>query len=609
MNRQADRGPLPHWNLSSIYPSPDDEQFQADTEQLKTMLDEMDVFLDENHIARDGQFPAGAAQLAQVIAGYLDRMNAIVALYTTMAAYLNCIVNTNSYDSQAKSIRSAQEKLRVCLENQEVRFSGWLGRVGGQDTLFADALAQPGPAQEQAFFLRETAEQSRYLMSEAEESLAAELALSGSSAWNKLQRAVTSQIKVPFERDGRVEQLPMTVIQNLASAADEATRRRAYQAEIDAWAMWREPLAACLNGVKGAVGTLDRRRGRRDALHASLDQARIDRETLEALLDAMSESFPDFRRYLRAKARYLGKERLAWWDLQAPVGRSEQSYTFPETRDFLLAQFASFSPRLVELARRSFDEEWIDAEPRDGKVGGAHCVRIIRLEESRVLCNFDGTLSSVVTVAHELGHAYHNACQAGLPPLLRRNPMTLAETASIFNQTIITEALLAQSDEPQELLRILENSLGDATQVIVDIGSRFLFEREVFERRAEAELSADDLCAILHRCQLATYGDGLDPQTLHPYMWAWKPHYYYAGLSFYNYPYAFGLLFGLGLYHIYREQGRAFLPAYDGLLRSTGQATAAELAGRFGIDLRRPSFWRRGLEILAGQVDRYEGLI
>jgi len=230
------------------------------------------------------------------------------------------------------------------------------------------------------------------------------------------------------------------------------------------------------------------------------------------------------------------------------------------------------------------------------------------VDESRVLCNFDGSLDQASTVAHELGHAFHNECLVGKTMLQRITPMTLAETASIFCETIVTDAALTQAANHDEELAILETFLSGATQVIVDITSRFLFEKEIFERRTKSELAADDLCEIMLRCQKATYGDGLDGQSLHPYMWAWKPHYYRTDLAFYNYPYAFGLLFGLGLYAIYQERGRSFVPEYEALLASTGEGTAADLAVRFGIDLRKPEFWQNSLKLIEARIQRYQEL-
>jgi pepF/M3 family oligoendopeptidase len=596
---------LPHWDVSNVYPGLASAEFKQAMAQLKDQVADLDEYLSAQQIAGGGAVPTEPAELADAISGYLERMNAIVGLSTTLRFYIAAFVTTDSYNNVARRSMSELEPMIVHAERQEVLFRGWIGTVAEQADLLQAALALDGPAREHAFYVQESAEQSRYLMSEPEESLAAELSLSGIRAWSKLQGVVTSQLKVSFERNGQVEDLPITVLQNLRSDPDEEVRRRAYEAELVAWESVQEPLAACLNGVKGFVITLNKNRGRADALHQPLDQARIDRGTLEAMLGAIYDSFPAFRRYFQGKARLLGKERMAWWDLFAPVGKADKRYSYAEARGFILEQFGTFSDRLVAFTQRAFDRNWIDAEPRDGKGGGAFCMRLPGVEESRILCNFDGSLDQVTTLAHELGHAYHNECMVGKPPLLRRTPMTLAETASIFNQTIVTDALLAEVVDAQEELAILEGFLSDAAQVIVDIYSRYLFEKEVFERRVDAELSADEFCEIMIRAQKETYGKGLDSRYLNPYMWAWKSHYYRTDLSFYNFPYAFGLLFGLGLYAVYRERGDAFLAAYDNLLRSTGEAKAAELAARFGIDIRQRSFWEGSLRVIEERIERY----
>jgi len=596
---------LPRWDLSGIYPGLDSPEFEAGMASLTAQMDGLDTFLDAEGIRRGGGL-AEAASAGKKIEGYLTRMNEILRIYKTAEPFIYGYVTTDSFDVLAKRRLSELEMLGVRLATQEMRFKGWLGQAVGEEKRLEEAIRRSPAGQEHAFYLRETVEQSRYLMSEPEEALAAELVLSGGAAFEKLQGTITSQVAVDFEEGGETKTLPVTALQNIARYhPEEAVRRRAFEAEIRAWEGVREALAASLNGVKGHANTLDRRRGREDSLHSALEQARIDRETLEAMLGVMRESFPMFRRYFHAKARRLGKARLAWWDLFAPVGEGERKFTFEEAREFLLVQFGGFSDRLRGLADRAFESRWIDAEPRMGKRGGAFCMEVPGLEESRILANFDGSLDQLFTLAHELGHAFHNECQAGLSILNRRTPMTLAETASIFNESLMTEAALVGAADEQEELSILENFLLGASQIVVDIYSRFLFEKEVFERREKAELSADELCEIMARCQRETYGDGLDENHLHPYMWAWKPHYYSPGLPYYNFPYAFGLLFGLGLYAEYKRRGPAFVADYETLLRSTGLGTAAELAGRFGIDLHRPEFWRGSMKIIEDRLDRY----
>jgi pepF/M3 family oligoendopeptidase len=575
---------LPRWDLSNVYPGLESEEFKEAVSQLEAGLDELDGYLSVHGIERGGHMPVGGpAALATVLSGYLDRMNALLRTSDTLSSYVYSFFATDSYNTTARKLLSELEALEVRLERLEVLFRGWVGTASQEAELFQAALEVEGTAKEHTFYLKETARQSRYLMSTAEETLAAELSLSGSRAWERLQGVVSTQIRVPFEREGRVDELPITVLQNLRTDPDGAVRRRAYEAEMAAWERAREPLAACLNGVKGAVNTLNERRGRPDCLHRPLEQARINRETLEAMLGVMRDSFPAFRRYLRKKAELLGKDALPWWDLFAPMGRSERVFSWADARAFLLETFGSFSERLQALALRAFSERWIDAEPRDGKQGGAFCMDVLAVEESRVLCNFDGSLSQVTTLAHELGHAYHVECEAGRTPLQRRLPMTLAETASILVEMIVNDALLSRATDSGEELAIVEQFLIRAGQTVVDIYSRYLFEKEVFERRVKAELSADELCKMMLSAQQATYGDGLDGRYLNPYMWAWKPHYYHPELSFYNFPYAFGLLFSLGLYAIYQERGKSFLPEYDELLRRTGEGTSAKLAARFGI--------------------------
>jgi len=601
-------GTLPHWDLSNVYPGLESKRFSEAVADLGSQLDGLEGYLDEHQIARA---PAGSnrpdtAATRATIDSYLDRMNATLRLYYTLRVYVASFVTTDSYNTTAKRLLSELEMRGVRLQKMDVRFQAWIGSVAD---LLPAILEQAGPAKDHAFYLQELAEQSKYLMSDAEESLAAELSLSGENAWGKLQGTVCSQLTVTFERAGKTEKMPITALQNLSHDPDPDVRRRAYETELAAWAAAKEPLAAALNGVKGAVVTLNKRRGHPDAIHPTLLQSRIDRETLQAMLDAMQDSFPVFRSYLRAKAKRLGHAGgLPWWDLFAPVGKSERVYAWKETEAFVVTQFRTFGDRLANMAQRAFDHNWIDAESRDGKRGGAFCMSVPAVDESRVLCNFDGSLDQVSTVAHELGHAFHNECQIGKTELQTITPMTLAETASIFCQTIITDAALANASDPEEELSILEAFLIDATQIIVDITSRYLFEKEIFERRVKSELSADDFCEIMLRCQKATYGDGLDPQHLHPFMWAWKPHYYRGSLSFYNYPYAFGLLFGTGLYAIYKERGRSFVPEYEQLLASTGEGTAADLAARFGIDIRAKDFWRGSLRVIERYIRRYAEL-
>jgi pepF/M3 family oligoendopeptidase len=597
-------GMVPRWDLNNVYPGLDSMQFEAAVADAKAQLDEIDEYQKSHKVEKREGGPAQGSvdEIARVLADLVDKMNRIRRLYATLNAYVASFTTTDSFNKEARRIESELELLGVRLRKQEVDFRAW---VGGMSTQLSDLVAKPGILADHEFYLKEVHTQSQFLMSPAEEALAADLTLSGANAWTKFQNTTTSQLSVEFALDGKKQKLPMPALINLRTHPDGETRRRAYETEMDAWERSKEAYAAALNGVKGEVNTLDKRRGRQDALHASIDTARIDRQTLDALMEAMRDSFPTFRRYFQAKAKRLGKKQLPWWDVFAPMGKTDRVYTFEDARDFILEQFGTFSDDLHGLAQRAFDNRWIDAEMREGKSGGAFCMEAPGVDESRILANFNGSLEQLGTLAHELGHAYHNECLVGKTYLQAITPMTLAETASIMCETIVTEASLKLAKSKAEELAILENDLLGSSQVVVDITSRYLFEKEVFERRANAELSADDFCAIMEDAQRQTYGDGLDPQYLHKYMWTWKPHYYFAGFSFYNYPYAFGLLFGTGLYAIYQQRGKEFVKDYRNLLASTGLGDAATLAARFDINIREKKFWEDSLKVIGERVDRY----
>jgi pepF/M3 family oligoendopeptidase len=597
---------LPRWDTSNIYSSLEGDDYLAAREQLPPMLDEMESFFDARGIRRAAAVEQVDASLAATLAEALDRANALTRLWGTLHAFVYTFVSTDSYNALAARELSKLEIAGTRAQKLRVRLQGW---IGGLAARLPRLLAARPLLAAHAFFLHETARQSRYLMSEELENLAADLVLDSGVALGKLQGSVTSQLKVAVARggDGNIEELPITVVRNLCFDADAALRERAYHAEIKGWDSIRTTVAACLNGVKGTALSLARRRGRESVLAAALDDNHIDAQTLDAMLGSIRDALPMFRRYLRAKARKLGRERLRWWDIFAPLPGAQQTFTWAEARDFIVEKFGTFSPDLSRYAGAAFERRWIDAQPRDGKRGGAFCMEVLGVEESRILANFDGSFEQVSTLAHELGHGYHNHCQKGLEPLVRGAPMTLAETASIFCETLVAESTL-NAASPAEQVAILETQLCGATQVCLDISSRFQFESAVFERRGASELSADDFCDIMLRAQADTYAEAIEPSTYHRYMWLWKPHYYSYEHNFYNFPYAFGHLFALGLFAIFRRQGADFVPRYQELLRATCQDYAAPLAQRFGIDITRREFWRESLDIIEGQVRRFESL-
>jgi pepF/M3 family oligoendopeptidase len=587
--------------MSVVYPGLDSPEFAQDFAAIVQDIQQLASSFDTHHIEECPDLTVDS-EVIQTFETITNQLNTVLDHTRTLSVYISCFVNTNSHDNLAQARMSELQRSLVLLSQLSTRMTAWLGSLDVEALIAGSTLAQ-----EHAYALRKAKEQAAHLMSPAEESLAAELNVSSGSAWTRLHGNITSQLTLAVEVDGETQELPMSAVRNMAYDADRDVRRHAYEAELTGWKKVALPLAAAMNSIKNEVQVLAHRRHWQSALEASLFANSIDNQTLEAMLSAARASFPDFRRYLHAKARALGVPRLAWYDLFAPIGTENRTWDFDEAAAFIVEQFGTYSERLSGFAARAFAEHWIDAEPRPGKRDGAYCTGL-RGAESRVFANYKPVFGGVSTLAHELGHGYHNVNLAQRTPLQRSHPMTLAETASIFCETIIRHAALQKADE-QEQLAILEASLQGSCQIVVDITSRFLFEQRLFEKRQQRELSVDELNDLMLEAQRETYGDGLDEELLHPYMWAMKPHYYSTGRSFYNYPYMFGLLFGLGLYARYQQDPETFKRGYDDLLSSTGMADAATLAGRFGIDLRTEGFWRASLEIIRQDIDQFETLI
>src|SRR5215211_341223 len=592
---------LPRWDLSALFPGLDSPEFAEGFDRLLSGIDHLAQLFEVVGICAASTSSSETVPLAD-FERVLNALNDVAQRLESMGAYLYGCISTDSRNELAQARFSQFQERAVALDKLQTRFTAWVGTLPAEELIERSTLAA-----DHAFPLRQLHVAARHLMSEEAEALAAELSPSSGAAWAKLHDNLTSQISAKVELEGREQTLPMSAIRNLAMNPDRDLRHRAWRAELGAWEAHALPIAAALNGVKGQVLTIGARRNWEDPLDESLFWSGIDREILDAMVDEARAAFPDFRRYLRLKARLLGIAELAWYDLFAPVGDAGRAWTWPEAITFIEDQFGAYSDRLRGLARRAFADDWIDARPRPGKVGGAYCMWLLG-DESRILANYSPGYDGVATLAHELGHAYHNLNEAGLTPLQRRTPMILAETASTFCETLVKEAALVDA-QPGERIYILEQSVQGACQVVVDILSRFDFEQALFAGRKERELSVGELNRMMLAAQEATYGEALGKEERHPFMWAVKGHYYSPDLSYYNYPYLFGLLFGLGLYAIYRKEPDSFPDRYDALLASTGRASAADLAARFDIDLRDREFWRSSLAVIRDDIDRLEELV
>lgn len=602
---------LPRWDLSKIYPGFDSREYAGAKLRLARLSDEILAHLESCPAPKpEGERYPGEF-FAEWLFASLELEERAGALYETLSSYCYARYSTATRDPASLSELTAVEGAGLPLKRALVSFRDILAaRRAEVETLLEGPDSDPRIAP-YAFHVREELLLQARQMGPELEDLAADLSRSGGDAWGRLQEAISSNASALWN-EATGERKTLIELRNLAYESERSVREKAYRLELDAWKSVEIPMAAALNGVKGFAASVDRRRGWESELDKAVVRSRITRAALDALVDCLEESLPLWRRYLAAKARALGLERCAFYDLFAPV-RPEgapppRRYGFPEARDFIVEKFSAFDPAMGAFAARAFAEGWIDAEPREGKVGGAYCIDFPDARTARVLCNFDGSFSDLSTIAHELGHAWHHECVMDRPYVLTQYPMTLAETASIFAETVVFEEAM-KSARPDERLTLLEIHLSDACQVIVDILSRFYFERELFERREKAELSPEELSALMLDAQRRSYGEGLDPERLHPYMWAAKSHYYSADLPYYNFPYAFGQLFGSGLYARYRAEGPSFAELYRRLLSETGSRSAVDLTRSASFDIESAEFWRQGISVYEREVADFEALV
>lgn len=581
------------WSLKELYGSFESEEFLKEMEALDKCIN------DFKHWAEISLCDERDETLK--VEEYITKKTELYKYFVKLEDFAALTLSVEAKNEKAAMYSDILDQKLTELTEAEVGFQKWLGSL----EKFEYILSSSSLVKEYEFILRELRDKNKYLLTEKEEVIIAKLTNTGSNAWSKLQNLLSSTLLVGIEIDGEKRQLPLPVVRNLAYHKDAKVRKNAYEAELNAYRKIEDASAASLNGIKGEVITLSRQRGYESPLEQTLISSRLDRETLEAMLTAMKESFPAFRSFYLKKAEKLGhKHGLPFYDLFAPTGNADMRFTYDEARNFIVKNFSSFSIKLADFADNAFINGWIDAEPREGKRGGAFCSNIHPIGESRILSNFTGSFSDVATLAHELGHGYHGSCLMEESFLNTRYTMPIAETASIFCETIVKKAALKEASK-EEAYTILEGDISDAGQVIVDIYSRFLFESELFKRREKSSLSVKELKEIMLQAQKEAYGEGLDENYLHPYMWICKPHYYYAEQNFYNFPYAFGLLFSKGLYAEYLKRKESFVEDYDKLLAVTGKSKIADVTALMGIDIHSVDFWRNSLNIIKEDIEKF----
>ena len=570
------------WNLDDLYLG-FDERYQEDVKRLDALMDDYTSWINQKDV-----------DSITYIEGVLKKEEELTKLSRTLYSYASLRMSTDVTHQEAPVYLAKLSKISRKSTAEDVKFTRFLETVDLDDLASKSSLIH-----HYLYQLKLTQEEGTHLLSEKEELLYAKLRELSSQSWGQLQGITTANLPVHY----RDKEITLSEVRNLAYESDPTVRKDAYDAELKSFGLIEDTVSMALSNIKREVNLMNELKGYSSALERTLITSKMTKETLDAMIDAMRDFRGSFAAYLKAKAESLGhKNGLPFYDLFAPVGKLEKTYTYEEAQTIIKDAFYGYSKRLGDFAKKAFDHEWIDVEPKKGKRGGAFCSNQPQLKQSRILTNFTGSLSDVLTLAHELGHGYHGEVISENTPLHWSYPMPLAETASIFCETIVNNHLLKTITDPKERLSVLENSLQGDTQVIIDILSRFIFETHLFEK-ASGPVSKHVMKEMMLAAQKEAYLDGLDHDVLHPYMWLVKGHYYSAGLNFYNFPYAFGLLFGKGLYAQYLKNPEGFKKNYDELLLLTTKTSVEACAKSMNIDVTKKDFWIDSLNQVKKDID------
>jgi oligoendopeptidase F len=591
-----DKGEI--WDLSPYFPEFDGPEMRAfkvgldrDIERLTTSSSELRVFGKET----------------------LDQWEALIlvaedvyARLGHLSSYLGCLEAADAHNEAVSLSRAALVRQYATFEKFEIDVLGVFKRA--PKTVFEGFCERPNLG-EIAHYLKRLRERARTTMSRKEEALASDLNVDGLSAWGRLYDKVTGKLEFDFTaKNGLKERKPISQWRSLMSDPDRDIGRAAFEGGNRAWQQIEDVCAAALNAIAGIRLTLNIHRRVAHIMDRALFQAAIRRETLEAMYAAIFQNLDTAREILRVKARFFDRRGIWFFEREAPLPLPESiPFGWRSATETVSRAFAAAYPGLADYFRRILKDRWIESEARTGKRPGAFCTGSSVIEEQRVFMTFSGTLGNVSTLAHEVGHAWHAHLLQGARPFNRRYPMTLAETASIFTEHILMDGLARDpSIGEAQKLRLLDTELTDAAVFLLDITTRFTFEKAFYEERREGEVSVSRLKTLMTEAQRTIYGEALLPDGDDPYFWASKLHFYITGTTFYNFPYTFGYLLARSLIDRYHAEGQDFLPQYEAFLRLSGVDTVENVGKRaLKVDFQNSAFWQAAIQSLKVPLEEY----
>ncbi|HOP08321.1 MAG TPA: M3 family oligoendopeptidase [candidate division Zixibacteria bacterium] len=593
--------PAPTWDLDSIFPGGSTSpEFKKHREKTDRSLKRAEKLFSDLPDLKNQDAVTRWADMIELLQSLEENIQLIEAL-------AGCLVCQNVDDTPAHAIAAEGDvfatrwkKLLSQLEAVSLRQS---------DTNWKKLMTEPRMSGI-VFYLDELRTIARSKLPLEQEQLALDLAVDGLHAWNRLYDKTAGDIKVDFKVGKKTEKISMGQIATKMSDADRAVRQQAFEKMYEGWKPYINQTAMMLNAIAGFRLTLHTKRGWESPLVEALQIGRLKKKTLDTMWRVVAEVTPQLKPYIDAKKRLLGIDKFSWYDQFAPCGKADKLYSFEDAGNLIVDHARGFSDDMADFFRMALDKRWVEAENRPGKAGGGWCAGMGPVKESRIFMTYSGTFENLLTLSHELGHAYHHHVLKDHPAFAGGYPMCLAETASIFSETLTMDAALKQTTEPMERILLIEQKLQAAYTMFCDLHCRYLFERDLYEARREGVSGPDKLSEIMTSAQERAFGSLLDKDGYHPQFWATKLHFYLSGLPYYNFPYTFGFLFAGGVYDRAHKEGAAFADKYRALLADTGSMTCEQLARKhLGVDLTREDFWLDACRRAVADVDEFVKLV
>lgn len=582
------------WNLDNFFPGGSSSPTFADyLDQLElditSTANRLDLTSDPNQITE--------TEWVELI----DTVQDLTTRWREAEAFVSCLVSQDVSDTKAEVLYGRVSSLGASLDSLYTHLDDLLTRL--DSTKWNSLITNPAVAPV-SFALQERRQQATDKLPAAMETVINALSVDGYHAWGELYNSISGRLRIPVELDGKVTELSAEQAANRLSDPDRDVRMHVFTRYEAAWAEVADLCASILNHIAGYRINLYRSRGWNSMLKEPLEMNRISHPILDAMWSAVNESKHVLQKYLDRKAQLIGVDKLAWFDVEAPISDSVPKMAYPEAAAFVCDQFRHFSPHLADFAEMALAQAWVESEDRPGKRAGGFCTTFPKTGESRIFMTFDGSLQSVATLAHELGHAYHSHVMQDLPALIQDYPMNLAETASTFAEMIVADAAIKRASSEEERIALLEDKISRSVAYFMNIHARFIFETEFYKQRPKGLLSTEELNQLMLEAQKAAFNGTLS--VYHPYFWASKLHFYLTDTPFYNFPYTFGYLFSYGVYAKALEEGAAFADRYVALLRDTGRMTVPDIAHKhLGVDLAERDFWQSIIELISRDVDEF----